>query len=92
MRKLGFYSVAPSAESTIIPEDIIEELRDRFSRLVIFYDNDEPGIRASFKHAKLYSAEEISIPILSNVKDPSDFVEKYDYEQLLKLMQKNDKT
>lgn len=89
LRKLGLYSVAPSAESTIIPEEIIEELRDRFGRLVIFYDNDEPGIRASFKHAKLYSAEEMSIPILSSVKDPSDFVEKYDYEQLLKLIQEN---
>lgn len=86
LRKLGLYSVAPSAESTIIPEEIIEDLKDRFNKLVIFYDNDEPGIRASFKHAKLYSAEEISIPIITRVKDPSDFVEKYSYKELLKII------
>lgn len=86
LRKLGFYAVAPSAESTIIPDDIIEELRSRFQKLIIFYDNDEPGIRASSKHAKLYSAQELSIPITAGVKDPSDFVDKYSYEELLKIM------
>tara|TARA_R110002126_G_scaffold47605_3_gene133355 strand:+ start:6623 stop:7606 length:984 start_codon:yes stop_codon:yes gene_type:complete len=84
LRKLGFYAVAPSAESTIIPEEIIEELRKRFPRLIIFYDNDEPGIRASAKHSKLYLAEEMCIPTTAGVKDPSDFVDKYNYDKLLK--------
>jgi len=86
LRKLGFYAVAPSAESTIIPDEIIEELRSRFPRLIIFYDNDEPGIRASDKHSKLYLSEEMCIPTTAGVKDPSDFVDRYSYDELLKLM------
>tara|TARA_B110000259_G_C14030841_1_gene406601 strand:+ start:1802 stop:2791 length:990 start_codon:yes stop_codon:yes gene_type:complete len=86
LRKIKLYAVAPSAESTIIPEEIIEELKNRFDELIIFYDNDEPGIRCSAKHAKLYSAKEIAIPILANVKDPSDYVEKYSYKELLKII------
>ena len=86
LRKLNFHAVAPSAESTIIPDEIINELKERFSQLVIFYDNDEPGIKASNKHAGIYSAQEMCIPITSGVKDPSDYVEKYNYEELLKIV------
>ena len=86
LRKLGLYAIAPSAESTVIPEDIISELKSRFKQLIIFYDNDEPGIKASNKHAKLYGAKELFIPPFLGVKDPSDFVEKYNYEELLKVV------
>ena len=86
LRKLRLYAVAPSAESTIIPDEIIKELKSRFKELIIFYDNDEPGIVASQKHAKLYSAKEMCIPILAKVKDPSDFVEEYGYDELIKLI------
>jgi hypothetical protein len=86
LRKLGFYAIAPSAESTIIPEDIIAELKRRFKHVVIFYDNDDPGIVSADKHSKLYDVKSISVPITSKTKDPSDFVEKYNYEELLKII------
>jgi hypothetical protein len=96
LRKLGLDAIAPSAETTIIPEDIIAELKTRFKNLVIFYDNDNPGIIASNKHSKIYEADEICIPfkyISEGIKDPSDFVEKHSYEELLNVIntQKNER-
>lgn len=88
LRKLGFYAVAPSSESTPLDLDKIEEYKKRFKELVIFYDNDEPGIVAANKHSKLYDCRYIMIPILSNLKDPSDYVEEYGYNKLKELIEK----
>ena len=94
LRKLGLNAIAPSAETTIIPEDIITMLKTRFKKLVIFYDNDNPGIIASNKHSKIYEASEIFVPfkyISEDIKDPSDFVEKYSYEELLDVIKNEEK-
>tara|TARA_R100000908_G_C3720199_1_gene123274 strand:- start:461 stop:949 length:489 start_codon:yes stop_codon:yes gene_type:complete len=94
LRKLGLSAVAPSAETTIIPEDIIAELKSRFKKLVIFYDNDNPGIVASNKHSKIYEASEVCIPfkyLSEGIKDPSDFVEEYGYEKLLNVIKTEEK-
>ena len=85
LAKLGLYAIAPSAESTILDSNTIEELHNRFEKLIILYDNDEPGIKASAKHKELYRADEMRVPISSGTKDPSDFAEKHGYNELLKL-------
>lgn len=90
LRKLGLFAVAPSAESAPLDDEVLKELKQRFDHIVIFYDNDEAGIKASSKHSKLYEAEEICIPhkyLSQKIKDPSDFVEEYNYEMLKKIIE-----
>lgn len=86
LKKLGYSAIAPASESTSIEESIINGYKVRFKRLVIFYDNDEPGIRASNKHKKLYDCDDIMIPLSFKVKDPSDFVEQYGYALLEEII------
>jgi hypothetical protein len=87
LRKLGKYAVAPSSESTPLDDDKIEEYKKRFKELIIFYDNDEQGIVSANKHSKLYDCRYIMIPILTKLKDPSDYVEEHGYEKLNKLIE-----
>ena len=76
--------IAPDSENTMIPESTINKLSKNYKSIIVLFDNDEPGIRASAKHSKLYLAEEMCIPTTAGVKDPSDFVDKYNYDKLLK--------
>ena len=87
LRKLGFFAIAPSSESTPLDEGLIEEYKERFGHLTLFYDNDEQGIKSAAKHAELYGCKSMTVPIMSQTKDPSDFVEKNGYDELKKVIQ-----
>jgi hypothetical protein len=85
LHKLGITSVAPSSENSRISLDIIQDLKDRFNKLYIYYNNDEPGIKAAEDHSKLYECSYIFNPI-NEPKDPSDFYKKYGYDDSKRLM------
>lgn len=89
LRKAGYFAVAPASENTVINEDKLKELKSRFTNIVVFYDNDAPGIRASKKHSELYGVQEMSLPTTTMVKDPSDFVERYSYNELKGIIEQN---
>lgn len=44
---LGFNAVAPQSETTKIPVNVLTELKNRFDYVILFYDNDLPGMQAS---------------------------------------------
>jgi len=73
--QIGIPAIAPQAESNKINPKITEELRQRFTKITLLYDNDEPGIKAAEQ-----LAEEHDLPVLympEGTKDASDFVELY---------------
>lgn len=74
---LGYISFSPNSESVILDDDIVSDLKNRFNRIILFYDNDSPGIKGSTKNSKHHKLEQIFIPIEYNIKDISDFREKY---------------
>lgn len=86
LRNLGFYAVAPQAEGYPIPENVMNELKQGFKRIIVFYDNDEAGVKNSIKITETYNIGYFNIPKYFNTKDPSDFVEMYNEEELLHLI------
>lgn len=78
---LGYNAISPSSEATMIPNNSLTSLRTRFNRIVLFFDNDEPGIEFSKKNVEKYNLDEISIDPKYKVKDISDFIEKYGSEK-----------
>lgn len=82
LSKLGYNSIAPNSEGTVITQEQFDELQSRFSKIVVFFDNDEAGIIYANKYKVKYNLQTIQIPLESCVKDSSDYVEKYSYEQL----------
>jgi hypothetical protein len=79
--RLGYDAIAPCGENTPIPENVMTNLKERFNRIVILYDNDEPGLKGAKKLATMNNLEYTYIPIeyytKFKIKDISDFIKNY---------------
>lgn len=74
----GFWAIAFNSETSHIPEKLIEMLGRRFRHIILLYDTDETGRRASEKHQEALSAYgllRITLPLAGTKeeKDISDF-------------------
>lgn len=76
LNKIGYNAIAASSENTDIPKNIIDHLKSKYSNIIIFYDNDEAGIKGANKIAQKYNLKTIFIPD-TNIKDISDYTKEY---------------
>ena len=83
--RLGIPAIAPHSETAKIKPEFILELKKRFKKIVIFYDNDGAGITNSkLLMDSLKGIEDIYNIVIDKkyeVKDISDFIEKYGYSK-----------
>jgi len=82
MYEMGYNAIAPQSESTEIPTNVIEDLKDRFTNVIILYDNDSTGIKMSKEHGKKYNVPYIILPNELNketlaLKDVADFSKEF---------------
>jgi len=85
LREYDYDAIAPQSESSIISVDLFNKLKDRFEKIILFYDNDAPGKIASEKFSDELGIDYILIPDEYGVKDLSDFYKKYGDEKTLKM-------
>lgn len=77
LRLIGFPAVAPNSEQAWIPEKVWEKFKQRYKRIVILFDSDEPGFLSACHFSLLYNVPYIVIPpylFKPGFKDPSDLV------------------
>lgn len=87
--ELGYSAIAPNSESAIIPDDIMEELSKRFKTIIIFFDNDEAGQKGSnnfIEHFDELNLRNFFIDLKYEVKDISDFIQRYKFEETQKFL------
>jgi hypothetical protein len=84
--KLGYHSIAPQSESQLISRQFISVLKKRFERVVLFYDNDAPGIAGANRNAITHKLESIMIPQELGIKDISDYAKINGLEESKNLM------
>ena len=75
----GYNAIAMQSEMQIPSEKIISELKKRFNKIDILYDNDfdkvnNPGQIMAKKVCDLYGFSNICLPTNFESKDPSDLV------------------
>lgn len=79
--------IAPDSENTMIGETIINELNKHYSKIIVLFDNDEPGEKAAKRYKDKYNIDSIK---LNMSKDLSDSVKDYGIdkvrEELFKLL------
>lgn len=85
-KELGFNAIAPQGESMAFDFKIIEELKTRFKKIIVVYDNDDPGVRFSIKLTSLLNLDYWNIPKEFGEKDPTDFYKRYGREETIKLL------
>lgn len=84
--ELGYTSIAPTSESTFVPDSYFEKQESRFQRIILFMDSDEAGIRANQKLSEKWGLKYIIIPLSFPAKDISDFVWRYGQEEASRLL------
>lgn len=78
--KFGYNAVAPGSENTIIKEEDINKLRNRFNNIIVFFDNDTAGINSAEVYHNLYGFNYIYL-LEGNAKDISDYYLEYGKEK-----------
>lgn len=79
-----FYTISPHTESQIFTLQQYRYYKRIFRKIIIFYDNDETGIKQAEKFSKTYDLDYI---VLEDTKDQFEFVKKYDLITLKEWIQ-----
>lgn len=78
MYSCGITAIAPCSENLFVSDNVLEDLKKRFKYIVVFYDNDLPGISNMRKIQKDHpELNFFFIPRCYGAKDFSDFYAKY---------------
>lgn len=87
MYAFGITAIAPNSETQFITDKMLDELKSRFERILVLYDNDLPGINNMNKIKKLHpELDYFFIPRKFECKDFSDLVAKYGKEKVKELI------
>jgi len=90
LRKYGFYSVATNSESNSweVAEPAINRIKKQLNidKVLIFYDNDDPGIQGAKKVSRKSGNSITYIPQQYNEKDISDFIHSHGILETRKLL------
>ena len=85
----GITACAPNSENLFISDTVLEDLKSRFEHIVVFYDNDRPGLsnmaRIKREHPELIYT---FIPKEYGSKDISDFYKDHGRTETLNLIKK----
>jgi len=73
--KLQLDVIAPDSENTMIKQDVMEELKNKYSKIIVMFDNDEAGIKAMQTYKEKYPFIEIALLPMS--KDISDSIKDF---------------
>lgn len=87
--RLGLTAIAPNSETLFISDEMLEELKNRFNKILVLYDNDKAGKYNMNKIRKKHP--ELSywfIPNKYEAKDVSDFYKKYGENKTMKFIKK----
>ena len=83
----GIIACAPNSENLFISDTMLEKLKNRFENIVVFYDNDRPGLYNMAKIRKEHpELIYISIPKKYGSKYISDFYKDYGRKETLNLI------
>lgn len=84
--KLGISNIeviAPDSENTMIGEKAMGELQQHYQKIIVLFDNDEPGIKAAERYKIKYGFNYIVLPM---EKDLSDSVKMYGIEKVREIL------
>jgi hypothetical protein len=70
----GIETIAPDSENSVIPENFMKPLLSKYQKVIVLFDNDEPGIKSAQKYQSKYGFDYIN---LTMSKDLSDSVKDY---------------
>lgn len=87
MFSFGINAIAPNSENLFVPDEELKDLKKRFEKIIVLYDNDIPGIHNMRMIKKKYPEfEYMFIPRKFKAKDFTDFVVRFGIEKTKKVI------
>ena len=87
---MGIPACSPQSETQFISDTILEDLKQRFERIVLLFDADLTGVHYTNVLRKKYSfLIPCIIPRKYEAKDISDFYKKYGREETIKFIKES---
>jgi hypothetical protein len=84
--EMGYTAIAPTTESSFVPESYYLKQNGRFTRIILFMDSDDAGIDANKRLSEKWGLEYILIPEQYSSKDISDLIKNYGQQIAIKLL------
>lgn len=84
--ELGYIAIAPTSESTFVPDTYFEKQHKRFKKIILFMDSDTTGIKRSLELNRKWGLDYILIPKEYNKKDISDYSKTFGKEMTKLLL------
>lgn len=88
LKEMGYNAISPSSETTFIPDDILDDLKSRYSKLYILYDRDATGVKQARAYSKKYHIDAFFINKRFKAKDISDAVKLNGFTEVSKWLKK----
>ena len=67
--------IAPDSENTMLKQEMMEELKDKYKKIILLFDNDDAGIESMKKYKEKFPYIEMAVLPMS--KDISDSIKDY---------------
>jgi hypothetical protein len=81
LKSFGYHAIAPQGEGVSLPNHILWELKQRFKKVILFYDNDAPGVKAATKAVKEWQVDGFVHTPPTEPKDPAAYCKEYGPEK-----------
>lgn len=79
--KLNIDVLAPDSENSMLKQDVMEELQNKYNKIVVLFDNDDAGIKAMQAYKEKYLFIETTVLPMS--KDVSDSIKDFGAKEVL---------
>jgi hypothetical protein len=81
LKLVGLDVIAPDSENTIIKPDIMEDLKNKYKKIIVMFDNDDAGMKGMISYKEKYPFVEIAMLPMS--KDISDSIKDFGAKEVL---------
>jgi hypothetical protein len=61
--------IAPDSENSLIPVSFMKKYINSYSKIIVLFDNDEPGIKSAKKYNKKYNFDYINLDLSKDLSD-----------------------
>ena len=70
----NYSAITLNSETATLPKWLYDDLKERFRKIIILYDNDSTGLEKSNKLCEEFDIERLILPHMEHGKDVSDYV------------------
>jgi len=67
--------IAPDSENTMLKHEMMEDLKDKYKKIILLFDNDDAGIESMKKYKEKFPY--VQLAVLPMSKDVSDSIKDY---------------